>query len=202
MREDDARLRPRERTRKWLAATGLAGWALGGLVWASQALPAARMNPQLCYSLVIWLFAWGITGVDAAMFFPDAHRTSRLFALGVALRHAGPGAAGTGGVASREAVYRACGVLGAATWVSAATVDGLTAAGVWHFQGLNFRLFTLFVLVVASRATVIRIAGPNMALADMAESSAATAARLAREYESRLPAQQHRQATAKRRTTR
>lgn len=193
---------PPDSARKWLAAAGAAGWALGVLAWAAQALPATRMDPQWCFSIVVWLLALGGVGVDAAAHSPDPRRASRVLAIGVALQYIAQDAEpGENPPAAHPAMRRVCGTAALAAWVSVAAVHALTALGVWHFWGLNFRLLTLLGLAVACRCTVIRIAGPAAALAAAAEESAAAAARIAREHARRPPIQQHRQSAAIRRRT-
>lgn len=178
--------------RTWLGITGAAGWLLGAAVWVSQALPGAHLPSRWAYGIVIWLFAWGTTGVDAWMFSRSPQRSSRMLAVGVAIQYA----ARRGGVAkdgidgdliARRAVYRVCGRIAVAAWSAVALVHALDAAGVWPLRGVNFALFTLFGLAIASRCTVIRLVGPETMRAEETDSAAASAARLLAERDRPVP---------------
>jgi hypothetical protein len=196
---------PPDRSRRLLAAMGVAGLSLGALAWAAQALPATRMNPQWCYSVVLWLLMWGWAGVDASMLSRSPEHSSRVLAVGVVLQGlACRDDASTRSQApvARVTVYRACGFAAPIIWLSVAVVHALTAFGVWHLYGTNFRLLTLFGLAAASRCTVIRLVGPDAALADAAESAASAAERIARERARQPPIRQQRRPADRRHSAR
>lgn len=199
MRDGERRPYPKDHTRRRLVA-GIACVTAGAMTWASQAVPAAHINSQLCFSLVLWLAALGAVGVDSTIHSRDPQRTSRLLALAVSLRRTDRRSRRE--IPARETVHRASGPIAIAAWLTVAAVHALAAAGAWHFYGTNFRLFTLFGLAVAARATVIRILGPAAAQDAAAESSALAAARIAREHEQRPPVQHHQPQAARRNTAR
>lgn len=161
-----------------LAISGVATLAAAGALWASQAIPALKINESVLFSSICWLFVFSCFALKTSQVAPRSTWVSRTMAIAIASRQEfelpEPGRTPVD-VASRR-IYRRCGHVAVVAVAAMAVLDLLLACGAVHLEGVNLVLTTLFVLTVARECMAVRILGARAAGAERAVDQALAAA--------------------------